>query len=92
MSWSNMVKAGRLLGKGMPWPFGAVSGGGDMFKSVYDPDGDGKIDHGDLANPPTLHEHANKETLDRFGESGGQPTYNNLIIYTQPDVIDGGTF
>lgn len=40
----------------------------------------------------TGHTHDNKDVLDQFGEVAGQPTYNNQIIYTQPAVIDGGTF
>lgn len=38
------------------------------------------------------HDHDNKAVLDQFGEANGQPTYNNQIIYTQPAIIDGGTF
>lgn len=40
----------------------------------------------------TGHTHDNKEVLDQFGESNGEPTYNNRIIATQLTAIDGGTF
>ena len=73
------------------------SGTGDMLASVYDTNGDGKVDAADTADSvgsttaaqvadavSKAHEHSNKTTLDKFGESDGSLTFNG-----QP--VGGGT-
>ena len=75
----------------------AGSGTGDMLASVYDKDGDGKVDAADTADSvgsttaaqvadavSKAHEHGNKTTLDKFGEAEGALTVNG-----QP--VGGGT-
>ncbi len=75
----------------------AGSGTGDMLASVYDKDGDGKVDAADTADSvgtttaaqvadavSKAHEHSNKTTLDKFGEADGALTFNG-----QP--VGGGT-
>jgi len=46
-----------------------------------------------LTDKPVIHNHANKDTLDKFGEDGnGNPTYNGVAVDTtvaQRDVYDG---
>ena len=69
------------------------TGAGDMTKSVYDTNDDGIVDHAAAADAVgattaaqvadavgKAHTHANKATLDKFGESGGKPTYNGKEI------------
>jgi hypothetical protein len=69
------------------------TGAGDMTKSVYDTNDDGIVDHAATADAVgattaaqvadavgKAHAHANKATLDKFGESGGKPTYNGKEI------------
>lgn len=36
--------------------------------------------------------HTNKDVLDKAGETGGEPSYNGKVIYTELSRIDGGTF
>lgn len=78
----------------------AGSGTGDMLASVYDTNGDGKVDAADTADTADsvgsttaaqvadavgkAHEHSNKTTLDKFGEADGALTFNG-----QP--VGGGT-
>lgn len=75
----------------------AGSGTGDMLISVYDKDGDGKVDAADTADSigdttaaqvadavSKAHEHSNKTTLDKFAEQDGALTFNG-----QP--VGGGT-
>lgn len=75
----------------------AGSGTGDMLASVYDKDGDGKVDAADTADSvgsttaaqvadavSKAHEHSNKTTLDKFAEQDGSLTFNG-----QP--VGGGT-
>lgn len=75
----------------------AGSGTGDMLASVYDSNSDGKVDAADTADSigsttaaqvadavGKAHEHSNKTTLDKFGESDGALTFNG-----QP--VGGGT-
>lgn len=92
--WGEAIK----LKAGPPGPQGpAGSGTGDMLISVYDKDGDGKVDAADMADSvgsttaaqvadavSKAHEHSNKTTLDKFGESDGSLTFNG-----QP--VGGGT-
>lgn len=72
------------------------SGTGDMLKSVYDKDGDGKVDAADEADSAlnvggktaaqvatavdNSHTHANKTTLDKLGESDGTLTFDGSPI------------
>lgn len=48
------------------------------------PDGTERLSHSLAAeialNTAARHSHSNKETLDKFGETGGQPTYNGQPI------------
>lgn len=44
------------------------------------------------ANTLARHSHSNKETLDKFGETGGQPTYNGQPIGGGSAGNDGTTF
>ena len=80
---------------GQPGPAG--SGTGDMLASVYDTNGDGKVDAADTADSvgsttaaqvadavSKAHEHSNKTTLDKFAEQDGALTFNG-----QP--VGGGT-
>lgn len=75
----------------------AGSGTGDMLASVYDTNGDGKVDAADTADSvgsttaaqvadavSKAHEHSNKTTLDKFAEQDGALTFND-----QP--VGGGT-
>lgn len=75
----------------------AGSGSGDMLASVYDTNGDGKVDAADTADSvgsttaaqvadavSKAHEHSNKTTLDKFAEQDGSLTFNG-----QP--VGGGT-
>ena len=78
----------------------AGSGTGDMLASVYDTNGDGKVDAADTADTADsvgtttaaqvadavgkAHEHSNKTTLDKFAEQDGALTFNG-----QP--VGGGT-
>lgn len=75
----------------------AGSGTGDMLASVYDTNGDGKVDAADTADSvgsttaaqvadavSKAHEHSNKTTLDKFAEQDGSLTFNG-----QP--VGGGT-
>lgn len=75
----------------------AGSGAGDMLASVYDTNGDGKVDAADTADSvgsttaaqvadavSKAHEHSNKTTLDKFAEQDGSLTFNG-----QP--VGGGT-
>ena len=75
----------------------AGSGTGDMLASVYDTNGDGKVDAADTADSigdttaaqvadavGKAHEHSNKTTLDKFAEQDGSLTFNG-----QP--VGGGT-
>lgn len=75
----------------------AGSGTGDMLASVYDTNGDGKVDAADTADSvgsttaaqvadavSKAHEHSNKTTLDKFAEQDGALTFNG-----QP--VGGGT-
>ena len=72
------------------------SGSGDMLKSVYDKDGDGKVDAADEADDAlniggktaaqvatavdNSHTHSNKDTLDKLGESDGTLTFDGSPI------------
>ena len=80
---------------GQPGPAG--SGTGDMLASVYDTNGDGKVNAADTADSvgsttaaqvadavSKAHEHSNKTTLDKFAEQDGALTFNG-----QP--VGGGT-
>ena len=85
--------------KGEPGSSG--SGSGDMLKSVYDTDNDGKVDAADEADSAlniggktasqvasavdNSHTHSNKTTLDKLGESSGKLTFNGS------EVGGGGT-
>lgn len=75
----------------------AGSGTGDMLASVYDTNGDGKVNAADTADSigdttaaqvadavSKAHEHSNKTTLDKFAEQDGALTFNG-----QP--VGGGT-
>lgn len=75
----------------------AGSGTGDMLASVYDTNGDGKVNAADTADSvgsttaaqvadavSKAHEHSNKTTLDKFGESDGTLTFNG-------EPVGGGT-
>ena len=75
----------------------AGSGTGDMLASVYDTNGDGKVNAADTADSigdttaaqvadavGKAHEHSNKTTLDKFAEQDGALTFNG-----QP--VGGGT-
>ena len=75
----------------------AGSGTGDMLISVYDTNGDGKVNAADTADSigdttaaqvadavSKAHEHSNKTTLDKFAEQDGSLTFNG-----QP--VGGGT-
>ena len=75
----------------------AGSGSGDMLASVYDTNGDGKVNAADTADSigdttaaqvadavGKAHEHSNKTTLDKFGEAEGALTFNG-------EPVGGGT-
>ena len=77
--------------QGEPGPTG--SGTGDMLKSVYDTNDDGIVDHAATADTVgataaaqvadavgKAHTHANKATLDKFGEANGKPTFDGAEI------------
>ena len=77
--------------QGEPGPTG--SGTGDMLKSVYDTNDDGIVDHAAVADAVgataaaqvadavgKAHTHANKATLDKFGEANGKPTFDGAEI------------
>lgn len=82
---------------GGSWP-GGGSGGGDMYKSVYDKTGDGKIDQDALPAPGTVantyaagndlrfHTHTNKAALDLITAVSGVPKWNG-----QPWPAGGNT-
>lgn len=91
--WGEAIK----LKAGPPGPQGpAGSGTGDMLASVYDTNGDGKVDAADTADSvgsttaaqvadavSKAHEHSNKTTLDKFGEADGALTFDG-------DPVGGG--
>lgn len=69
------------------------TGTGDMTKSVYDTNNDGIVDHAATADAVgattaaqvadavgEAHTHANKATLDKFGEANGKPTFDGAEI------------
>lgn len=69
------------------------TGAGDMTKAVYDTDNDGIVDHAATADTVgtttaeqvadavgKAHSHANKATLDKFGETDGKPTFDGSEI------------
>lgn len=69
------------------------TGAGDMTKSVYDTNNDGIVDHAATADAvgattaaqvadavSKAHTHANKATLDKFGETNGKPTFDGSEI------------
>lgn len=69
------------------------TGTGDMTKSVYDTNDDGIVDHAAAADAVgattaaqvadavgKAHTHANKATLDKFGEANGKPTFDGAEI------------
>ena len=69
------------------------TGAGDMTKSVYDTNDDGIVDHAATADAVgattaaqvadavgKAHTHANKATLDKFGEANGKPTFDGAEI------------
>ena len=74
----------------------AGSGTGDMLKSEYDTDNDGKVDAADEADDAlniggktaaqvadavdNSHTHSNKTTLDKLGESSGKLTFNGSEV------------
>ena len=71
----------------------AGSGTGDMLASVYDTNGDGKVDAADTADSigdttaaqvadavSKAHEHSNKTTLDKFAEQDGSLTFNGKPV------------
>ena len=71
----------------------AGSGTGDLLKSVYDTNDDGIVDHAATADTVgataaaqvadavgKAHTHANKATLDKFGEANGKPTFDGAEI------------
>ena len=75
----------------------AGSGTGDMLASVYDTNGDGKVNAADTADSigdttaaqvadavSKAHEHSNKTTLDKFAEQDGALTFNG-------EPVGGGT-
>ena len=75
----------------------AGSGTGDMLASVYDTNGDGKVNAADTADSigditaaqvadavSKAHEHSNKTTLDKFGETDGVLTFDG-------EPVGGGT-
>ncbi|UKI34043.1 MAG: hypothetical protein L6W00_11975 [Lentisphaeria bacterium] len=64
-----------------------------MLASVYDTNGDGKVDAADTADSVgsttaaqvadavgKAHEHSNKTTLDKFGEADGALTFNGQPV------------
>lgn len=75
---------------------GSSSGTGDMLVSVYDTNGDGKVDAADEADDAlnvggktaaqvatavnNSHTHSNKSTLDKLGESSGKLTFNGSEV------------
>lgn len=75
---------------------GSGTGSGDMLKSVYDTDNDGKVDAADQADSAlnvggktaaqvadavdNSHTHSNKTTLDKLGESGGKLTFDGAEV------------
>ena len=79
---------------------GSGSGSGDMLKSVYDTNNDGKVDAADEADSAlnvggktaeqvatavdNSHTHSNKTTLDKLGESSGKLTFDG-------EEVGGGT-
>lgn len=79
-------------------PRGATgSGTGDMLASVYDTNGDGKVDAADTADSvgtttaaqvadavSKAHDHSNKTTLDKFAEQDGVLTFDG-------EPVGGGT-
>ena len=88
---------GQLLFDGAAVGGGEGGGSGDMLASVYDTNGDGKVDAADTADSVgtttaaqvadavrKAHEHSNKTTLDKFAEQDGALTFNG-----QP--VGGGT-
>ena len=99
--WGQAIKlpAGPQGPQGPQGPAG--SGSGDMLKSEYDTDNDGKVDAADEADDAlnvggktaaqvatavdNSHTHSNKTTLDKLGESGGKLTFNGS------EVGGGGT-
>lgn len=71
----------------------AGSGTGDMLASVYDTNGDGKVDAADTADSVgsttaaqvadavnKAHEHSNKTTLDKFSEQDGALTFDGQPV------------
>lgn len=88
---------GQLLFDGVAVGEGEGGDSGDMLASVYDTNGDGKVDAADTADSvgtttaaqvadavSKAHEHSNKTTLDKFAEQDGALTFNG-----QP--VGGGT-
>lgn len=79
-------------------------GSGDMLKSVYDSNSDGKVDKADVADTLTnmqssvanidnavekTHEHSNKTVIDKFTEVGGELLYDsNPVGEVTQDDLD----
>ena len=79
-------------------------GSGDMLKSVYDSNSDGKVDEADVADTLTnmqssvanidnavekTHEHSNKTVIDKFTEVGGELLYDsNPVGEVTQDDLD----
>ena len=87
------LKYDKILGQLREKDIGQAAVSGDMLKSVYDIDGDGIVDHAAVADAVgattaaqvadavgKAHIHANKATLDKFGEENGKPTYDGAEI------------
>lgn len=82
---------------GSAWP-GGSSSGGDMFKAVYDPDGDGKFAYAVLPAAGTVagtyaagddsrfHTHTNATSLAKITESSGLPLWNGAAW---PSAVPG---
>ena len=73
-------------------------GSGDMTKSVYDKNGNGIVDSAESIGTATAvqvedavskaHEHANKDTLDKFGESDDKLLFDGKELITDTSALE----
>lgn len=73
-------------------------GSGDMTKAVYDKNGNGIVDSAESIGTATAvqvedavskaHEHANKDTLDKFGESDGELLFDGKELQADTSALE----
>lgn len=95
---SDRMEADDLLQQEIDQLKDSVTAGGDMTKAVYDKNGNGIVDSAESIGTATAvqvedavskaHEHTNKETLDKLGESEGNLVFDGKELVTDTSALE----